>query len=111
MSNHINTNEDIPGCEDNYYRCCLITLRVMRGWIDLFSTIILIITAILSAVSTAMNNSEVRMIIGIVITCLSGVAAGFRLLKDFTINEELDTKKLLNNIIIDYNTNNNKNNI
>src|SRR6185295_16383755 len=28
----VNLNEDIPGCTDNYFRCCIAYWRISKGW-------------------------------------------------------------------------------
>lgn len=107
MSVNINLEDDIPGCEDNYYRCVMTCLRVSRGWIDFFSTIILFVAAILSSVlASNYSNQNLIMILGIIIAALTGATAGFRILKDFTVSEESQIKELLKQIISEYNNTN-----
>ncbi len=28
----INLNEEVPGCADNYFRCCILHWRITKGW-------------------------------------------------------------------------------
>lgn len=28
----INLNEEVPGCADNYFRCCILHWRIAKGW-------------------------------------------------------------------------------
>lgn len=96
-------NQDIPGCEDNYYRCMITFLRISCGWIELFSTIILIISTVLNAIiSTNYLNSNTTMILSIISSFSTGLISGLRMLKNFTVTDENKYKQLLHEIVINY---------
>lgn len=107
---NINIEEDIPGCEDNYYRCVIKCLRISRGWIDFFSTLTLILTAILSAVSAGKYDDKNTVVIfGIVTAIISGTTAALRILRDFTVNDEAQRKELLRQMVSEHRDLNNNN--
>jgi hypothetical protein len=106
QNDNINLDEDIPGCEDNYYRCMMSCLRISRTWIDFFSTLALMTSSVLGAVTASnSNNPELIKIVGISTAVVTGITAGSRILKDFTVSEEAETKQLLKQIVSEYDSN------
>lgn len=97
---YVDLKDDVPNCEDSYYRCVIKCLRISRGWIDLLSTIGLVITSILSAV--AANNSDSTSHLSIITAIISGTVAGLRIIKDFAVKDEAQTKQLLREVIAEH---------
>ena len=103
LPNNVNLHEDIPGCEDNYYRCVMTTLRISRGWIDLSSTLALMAVAIISALAAGVNtNATLTLKLNIAIAVISGVGAALRILKQFTVDDEAQNRELLRKIVAEY---------
>lgn len=96
----VDLNRNVLGLEDDYYRCIIVCMRVSRTWIDFFSTLSLVGLAILgSIVATNSNDENLTKILGICIAVLSGMVSGFRILKEFTVNNEKETKTLLEQVL------------
>lgn len=100
MENKVEINRNVMGLEDDYYRCVISCMRVSRGWIDFFSTLALVGLAILgSVVATNSTDENLTKILGIAIAVTSGVVSGLRILKDFTISNEAETRELLKQVL------------
>ena len=96
----VDLNRNVLGLEDDYYRCAIVCMRISRSWIDFFSTLALVGLAILgSIVATNSADPDLTKRLGIAIAALSGLVSGFRILKDFTISNEAETKVLLEQVI------------
>jgi hypothetical protein len=103
MSDSVNLEENIPGCEDNYYRFIMKVLRISRGWIDLFSTLALMAIAIIGALAAGVNsNPNLTFKLNVSIAIISGVGAALRALKQFTVDDEVQTRALLQQIISEH---------
>jgi hypothetical protein len=103
---NVNIDEDIPGCEDNYYRCTMSCLRIARGWIDFFSTLALMSSTVLGTITaTNSNNPDLIKAMGISTAVVTGITAASRILKDFTVSEEAENKQLLKQIVSEYDAN------
>jgi len=100
MENKVDLDRNVLGLEDDYYRCVIVCMRVSRTWISFFSTLSLVALAILgSIVATNSTDENLTKILGIAIAALSGLVSGFRILKDFTVSNEAETKALLEQVI------------
>jgi len=101
---NVDVDENIPGCEDNYYRFIMKVLRISRGWIDFFSTLALMAAAIVSALAAGSNgDSQLTLRLNIAIAVITGIGASLRVLKEFTVSDEKQTQQLLQQIITQYN--------
>jgi hypothetical protein len=48
----VNIGEDIPGCEDNYYRCAIPFWRVSETWFDTLACIFSILSSFIGSIAT-----------------------------------------------------------
>lgn len=79
--------DDVPGCEDNYYRCCLCCFRISRGWIDALTAVALVGGAITTGLITyAHFSDETNFIIGNVTAGFLVAGAVFKICKAFVID-------------------------
>ncbi|MBX9696815.1 MAG: hypothetical protein K2X98_06060 [Alphaproteobacteria bacterium] len=82
----IDLQEDVSGCEDNYYRCCLCCFRITRGWVDLGIALTLVGGAVCTGITTyATLDSNTATIIGTVTTVGLIVGAGLKAFKTYLI--------------------------
>jgi hypothetical protein len=82
----IDLQEDVSGCEDNYYRCCLCCFRITKGWVDLGIALTLVGGAVCTGITTyATLDSTTTKIIGTVTTVGLIVGAGLKAFKTYLI--------------------------
>ena len=104
MNNTENLDENIPGCEDNYYRFVMMVLRISRGWIDFFSTLALMAAAIISSLAAgSKDNQQLTLQLNIATAIITGIGASLRVLKEFTVSDETQSRQYLQQIIRQYN--------
>lgn len=90
----------VLGLEDDYYRCVIKCMRISRSGISFFSTMALIGLALIGSV-IALNSSDEELTknLGIATAVLSGTVSSLRILKEFTVSNEAETKELLEQVL------------
>lgn len=92
--------EDVPGCEDNYYRCCLCCFRVSRGWIDALVAVTLIGGAITTTlVTNAHFESSTNIILGNVTAGFLAAGAALKIAKAFIIDATISRTNDLRTVV------------
>jgi len=101
----VNLDEDIPGCEDNYYRCTICAWRISLGWLGLFGLVCSILTL---ATQTLANfgglSADVQVKIAIVATVANAVGVALQSLHQYAQKAIAEQQNLLTGILTDYNT-------
>lgn len=98
----VDLQEDVTGCEDNYYRCCLCCFRITRGWTDLGIALTLVGGAVCSGVTTyATLDEPTAKIIGTVTTVMLVVGAGLKAFKTYLIDASATRTQDLRTVILE----------
>lgn len=96
----IDLKEDIPGCEDNYYRCCLCCFRLSRGWVDFGVALTLIGGAITSGITTyAHFDNSTMLVVGNITTGLLIAGAVLKVCKTYLMEAVITRTQDLETII------------
>lgn len=92
--------EDVPGCEDNYYRCCLCCFRISRGWIDALVAATLIGGAITTTlVTNAHFSSGTNLILGNVTAGFLAGGAALKIFKAFIVDATVSRTNDLRTVV------------
>lgn len=96
----IDLQEDVPGCEDNYYRCCLCCFRITRGWVDLGIALTLVGGAVCTGITTyATLDSATMKVIGTITTVGLVVGAGLKAFKTYLVEAGITRTEDLRTVI------------
>lgn len=87
---------NISGCEAGYYRVVIKCLRITGSWIDLLSTLILMISTVLNAIVAVDNSYSTNF--NIAAAALTGIAAALKIWKHFSVTDQSNLVKLLNTV-------------
>lgn len=100
QDNDVDLQEDVPGCEDNYYRCCLCCFRITRGWVDLGIALTLVGGAVCTGITTYATLDDATLkIIGTITTVGLIAGAGLKAFKTYLVEAAITRTEDLRTVI------------
>ncbi len=100
----VDINQEIPSCEDSYYRCIISFWRISVGWIGLIALICGIGSFGVQGLGSLSGlPDDVKSKFGVAGIILTGIGVACGLVRQFAEKDILDRTQTLEKLIIQYN--------
>lgn len=101
-SNAIDLNEDVMGCEDNYYRFVISFWRITQGWFDLGITLGTVVLTFLAGFTSLANlSTKTQSTMGISTMIVGGIVTSCQIFKTYATHAVTARKLALRETIMD----------
>jgi hypothetical protein len=97
----VNLEEDVPGNEDNYYRCAISCWRISEGWFDFFTVLTSGTATFLGSLAATLDSPSLKVAAPIV----GGVATLMMLFKRYAQTAVKDRQEKLKEVIQEHHRN------
>lgn len=99
----VNINQDIPGYEDDYFRCVIIFWSLSLGWIELIITLCVAGSTFLSGMSAVgIGDSSVNRKLSIATAILGATSTVFIVFRNHALRVIKERRAMLRTILNDY---------